>query len=62
MPTPLSQQSGRRGRQPLTNALFQLPGRRMSNSNEWTVTGSLAWTPPIGGSGMHGLVYADVRP
>src|SRR5205085_9141567 len=22
---------------------------------------SLAWTPPIGGSGMRGLIYADVR-
>ena len=46
---------------PLTNALFQLPGRRISNSNEWTITSSLAWTPPVGGRGMRGLVYADVR-
>jgi outer membrane receptor protein involved in Fe transport len=45
----------------LTNALFQLPGRRISNSAEWTATGSFAWTPPIGGSGLRGLVYADVR-
>ena len=45
----------------LTNALFQLPGRRLSNSNEWTATSSVTWTPPIGGSGLHGLVYADVR-
>ena len=46
---------------PLTNALFQLPGRRISNSAEWTVTSSVAWTPPIGDSGLRGLVYADFR-
>ena len=49
------------GGRPLTNALFQLPGRRVSNSAQWTATGSVAWTPPIGGSGLRGLVYADVR-
>jgi outer membrane receptor protein involved in Fe transport len=49
------------GGQPLTNALFQLPGRRVSNAPKWTVTGSVAWTPPIGDSGLRGLVYADVR-
>jgi outer membrane receptor protein involved in Fe transport len=46
---------------PLTNALFQLPGRRVSNAPKWTMTSSVAWTPPIGGSGLRGLVYADVR-
>ena len=46
---------------PLTNALFQLPGRRVSNSNLWTLTGAVAWTPPIGGTGLSGLVYADAR-
>ncbi|HEY7007031.1 MAG TPA: TonB-dependent receptor [Sphingomicrobium sp.] len=46
---------------PLSSALFQLPGRQISNAPKWTVTGSTAWTPPIGGSGLHGLVYADVR-
>lgn len=45
----------------LTNALFQLPRRQVSNAPKWTVTGSAAWTPPIGGSGMRGLVYADFR-
>ena len=25
---------------PLTNALFQLPGRQISNAPKWTVTGS----------------------
>jgi iron complex outermembrane receptor protein len=46
---------------PLTNALFQLPGRQISNAPKWTITGSAAWTPPIGSSGIHGLLYADVR-
>jgi outer membrane receptor protein involved in Fe transport len=46
---------------PLTNALFQLPGRQISNSPKWTATTSFAWTPPIGGSGLRGLVYADAR-
>ena len=46
---------------PLTNALFQLPGRQISNAPKWTVTGSAAWTPPIGSGGIHGLIYADVR-
>jgi len=49
------------GGKPLSNALWQLPGRRMSNSPKWTMTGSVAWTPPLGGSGLRGLVYADVR-
>src|SRR5207237_2503778 len=46
---------------PLTNALFQLPGRRISNAPLWTATSSLAWTPPIGGSGLRGLFYIDGR-
>ena len=41
--------------------LFQLPGRRISNSAAWTSTGAVTWTPPIGGSGMRGLVYLDAR-
>ena len=41
--------------------LFQLPGRRISNSSRLSLTGSVAWTPPIGGSGLKGLVYADAR-
>ena len=45
----------------LTNALFQLPGRQISNAPKWTITGSIAWTPPIGGSGLRGLLYADIR-
>jgi iron complex outermembrane recepter protein len=46
---------------PLTNALFQLPGRQISNAPKWTATTSFAWTPPIGGSGLHALLYADAR-
>ena len=46
---------------PLTNALFQLPGRRVSGAPKWTITGSAAWTPPIGSSGLRGLIYADFR-
>jgi outer membrane receptor protein involved in Fe transport len=45
----------------LTPALFQLPGRMISNANKWTVTGAASWTPPIGGTGMSGLVYMDAR-
>ncbi|HYI43266.1 MAG TPA: TonB-dependent receptor, partial [Sphingomicrobium sp.] len=41
--------------------LFQLPGRRISNSAAWTSTGSVTWTPPIGTSGLRGLVYLDAR-
>jgi outer membrane receptor protein involved in Fe transport len=46
---------------PLSNALWQLPGRQISNAPKWTITGSAAWTPPIGSGGMHGLIYADAR-
>ena len=49
------------GGAPLSNALFQLPGRRISNAPLWTATTSFAWTPPVGGSGMHALLYADAR-
>ena len=45
----------------IIDPLFQLPGRRVSNSAQLTATGSLGWTPPIGDSGMHALLYADVR-
>ena len=45
----------------LTNALFQLPGRRISNSALWTGTASIGWTPPIGSSGLSALFYLDTR-
>ena len=41
--------------------LFQLPGRRLSNSAAFVATGSIGWTPPIGGSGLRGLIYVDAR-
>jgi outer membrane receptor protein involved in Fe transport len=44
----------------LNAALFQLPGRRISNAPLWTITSSIAWNPPIGG-GLRGLVYLDAR-
>lgn len=46
---------------PLSASLFQLPGERVSGSAKWTMTSSLAWTPPIGSSGMRGLFYVDMR-
>ena len=46
---------------PLSNALFQLPGRRVSNASPLTLTGSLTWTPPIGNGGLRGLFYIDAR-
>lgn len=45
----------------LNNALFQLPGRRISNAPLWTITSSVAWTPPLGNSGITGLFYLDGR-
>jgi iron complex outermembrane receptor protein len=46
---------------PLTEGLFQLPGQRISNSPRYTLTGSAGWTPPLGSSGLSGLLYADFR-
>ncbi|MFC7536139.1 TonB-dependent receptor [Sphingomonas sp. GCM10030256] len=49
------------GGRALSPALFQLPGRRVSNSSAFVGTASLGWTPPIGGSGLRGLFYIDMR-
>ena len=49
------------GGTPLPAALFQLPGSRLSNSSEFVATSSFSWTPPIGDSGLSGLIYADMR-
>ncbi len=46
---------------PTSNQLFQLPGRNLSNAPELSVTGSFAWTPPIGSGGLRGLFYIDGR-
>jgi iron complex outermembrane recepter protein len=45
---------------PLTNALFQLPGREISNASKYTVTGSISYTPAIG-DGLSALFYVDGR-
>jgi iron complex outermembrane recepter protein len=46
---------------PLTPALFQLPGSRLSNSSQYVATGSFSFTPPLGNSGLSGLFYTDFR-
>ena len=46
---------------PFPGALFQLPGRRLSNSSEYVATASFSWTPPLGDTGLSGLVYFDTR-
>ena len=46
---------------PLSAALFQLPGRRISNSSEYSATASFSYTPPLGTTGMDGLIYFDAR-
>jgi iron complex outermembrane recepter protein len=45
----------------LANELFQLPGSNLSNAPKYVVTGSVAWTPDIGSSGLSGLFYVDTR-
>jgi outer membrane receptor protein involved in Fe transport len=46
---------------PLDPALRKLPGDNLSNAPSTVVTGSLAWTPRIGASGLSGLFYVDGR-
>ncbi len=46
---------------PLDPALRKLPGDNLSNAPEITATGSFTWTPPLGNSGLSGLVYMDAR-
>ncbi|WP_287939391.1 TonB-dependent receptor [Sphingopyxis sp.] len=46
---------------PLDQALRLLPGSNLSNAPELVATGSVAWTPEIGSSGLTGLVYVDGR-
>ena len=45
----------------LNQALRKLPGDNLSNAPEIVVTGSAAWTPDIGDSGLSGLFYVDTR-
>ena len=46
---------------PFPAALNNLPGERLSNSSQYVATTSFSWTPPLGSSGLSGLVYADMR-
>lgn len=46
---------------PLDPALRLLPGDNLSNAPTTVVTGSFAWTPPIGDSGMEGLFFINSR-
>jgi iron complex outermembrane recepter protein len=41
-------------------ALFQLPGRRISNSSQLALTGSVGWRPALGNA-LRGLFYVDAR-
>jgi outer membrane receptor protein involved in Fe transport len=41
--------------------LFLLPGQNLSNAPEHVLTGSLAYTPRLGNSGITGLFYVDTR-
>lgn len=52
---------GNKNGAPLDPALRKLPGDNLSNAPELTLTGSMAWTPDIGDSGLSGLVYVDTR-
>jgi outer membrane receptor protein involved in Fe transport len=45
----------------LTNALFQLPGRRLSNSSAFVGTGSISFNPQITDGGIRALFYVDAR-
>jgi iron complex outermembrane recepter protein len=49
------------GSVPLDPALFLLEGNINSNAPLWVTTGSIAWTPPIAGTGLSALLYLDGR-
>jgi outer membrane receptor protein involved in Fe transport len=51
---------GANGR-PLQVALFQLPGRRLSNSSALALTGSLGFNPRITDNGVRAIFYVDAR-
>ncbi len=46
---------------PLPTSLVNLPGARVSNSSLYTITTGAGWTPALGGHGLRGLIYADMR-
>jgi outer membrane receptor protein involved in Fe transport len=45
----------------LSTALFQLPGRRLSNSSALALTGSVGFNPRITDSGIRAIFYVDAR-
>lgn len=45
----------------LSPSLRRLPGERLSNAPEFSVTSSLSWTPPIGSGGLSGLFFVNAR-
>jgi len=49
------------GGRPLSPVLFQLPGQGVSNAAKYVATAGISWTPPVGDSGLTGLVYLDTR-
>lgn len=49
------------GGRPLSPVLFQLPGRGVSNAPSYVATMGVSWTPPIGDTGLTGLIYFDTR-
>ena len=46
---------------PLNQALRRLPGQYLSNAPRTVATGSIGYTPRIGGSGLSALFYVDGR-
>ena len=46
---------------PLDPVLRLLPGDNLSNAPQIVATSSVTWTPPLGDSGMKGLVFFNVR-
>ncbi|PZO92122.1 MAG: TonB-dependent receptor [Sphingomonas sanxanigenens] len=46
---------------PLDPALRVLPGKQISNAPRIVTTASFSWTPPIGSTGLSGLLYVDSR-
>lgn len=45
----------------ISNTLFQLSGRNISNAPEMAVTGAFTWTPQLWSTGLRGLFYIDGR-
>ncbi len=52
---------GRASGAPLNQALRKIPGQQLSLASPITVTGSMAFTPDLGSSGLSALFYVDTR-